>query len=377
MIHASLNLRSWFFITILIIGLTAGVMPVAADSVSYIQVSSAPSNALACLDQYSCQRTPVTFSTTADSFNSISIYQDGYLTATQTVYASDSGTTMSISMALNPNPPLAGSLDLDSRPTNADVWLDGRYYGTTPQIIGGLAGGDHTLTLKQVGYLDYTEPFTIVAGQTTTLSEAMTPYSKAPIYGDLRVQSSPLGAAVYLNNNYQGTTIGSTPLSITELTPGSYSVRVTLANYQDFSETVTVMAGGLYTIQANLVQVTPGPTPNINGQLTVRSGPSGANIYIDRAYRGITPLTLVDIPQGVHAITLRLNGYQDWTSSISVPAGTSTDVSGTLLPNPAATPTIYGTQGAPLQTQSPVSMFSIISAIAICGAAFIVYRKRE
>jgi hypothetical protein len=141
-----------------------------------------------------------------------------------------------------------------------------------------------------------------------------------------------------------------------------------------------VTAGGVYDIRANLVPVTPGPTPNTNGQITVRSSPSGANIYLDNAYRGITPLTLVEIPQGSHTITLKLNGYQDWQSSVNVAARSSTDVSGTLAVTTTTQPippTTEVTQPAPLQTRSPISVISIISAIGICGAAAIVYRKKE
>ena len=100
-----------------------------------------------------------------------------------------------------------------------------------------------------------------------------------------------------------GTTISSSALYVTQLAPGSYPVRITLANYQPYTVTAVVTAGGVYDIRANLVPVTPGPTPNTNGQITVRSNPSGANIYLDNAYRGLTPLTLVDIPQGSHTIT--------------------------------------------------------------------------
>ena len=74
-----------------------------------------------------------------------------------------------------------------------------------------------------------------------------------------------------------------------------------------------------------------------------------------------------------------MNGYQDWQSSVNVAAGSSTDVSGTLaattIPQPTSTTSV--TQPAPIQTRSPISVISIISAIGICGAAVIVYRKKE
>jgi hypothetical protein len=367
-----MNTRSWFLIAIFIIGIAASIPPAAAaDNVSYIQVSSNPSGAVACFDHWNCLNTPITFATDPNSYHSISVYKDGYQMSTQTVYANNSGVTISVMVNLISNPPQTGSLNLDSSPSGADIWLDQRYYGTTPQIIGGLSEGSHSLMLRNAGYYDFTEQFSITAGMTTTRSPAMSPYTQSSGFGDLRIQSSPVGAAVYVNNNYAGTTISSTALYVTQLKPGSYSVRVTLAGYQIYSQTAGITAGKVTTVQANMVPVSPGPTPYTNGQITVRSNPSGANIYLDNAYRGLTPLTLVDIPQGSHAIILKLNGYQDWQSSVNVVAGSSTDVSGTLASSPQPTPTTL----PPQATQAPVSPVSILVAIGICSAAAILSRK--
>ena len=375
-----LNTRLLFLTTILLIGIIASIGPAAADNVSYIQVSTVPSGAQACLDHYTCYETPATFTTTPNSYHSITIYMDGYQTFTQqSVYAGDPNVTTNILVTLASNPSQTGILDLNSNPTNADIWLDNLYYGTTPQIIGGLSAGTHTLLLREAGYYDYTESFMIVAGQTSTKYPGLTPYTKSSGYGDIQIQSYPVGAAVYVNNNYMGTTISSAALYVTQLSPGSYPVRITLANYQPYTVTAVVTAGGLYDIRANMVPETPGPTPDTTGLITVRSSPSGAYIYLDNGYRGLTPLTLVDISNGGHTILLRMNGYQDWQSSVNVAAGSSTDVSGTLAATtaPLQTPTTEVTQPAPLQTRSPISVISILSAIGICSAGVILFRKKE
>lgn len=371
MVHTSMKTRSWFLITILVIVIAASTPPAAAaDTVSYIQVSSNPSGAVACFDHWNCQNTPITFATDPNSYHSVSVYKDGYQMTTQTVYANNTGVTTSVMINLIPNPPLTGRLNLDSTPTGADIWINQRYYGTTPQIIAGLSEGSHSLVMRYAGYYDYTGQFPITAGQTTTRTLAMSLYTPTSGFGDLRIQSNPAGSAVYVDNNYAGTTISSSALYVTQLKPGSYTVRVTLAGYQINSQTAVVTAGKVTHVQANMVPVSPGPTPNINGQITVRSSPSGANIYLDNSYRGLTPLTLVDIPGGSHAIILKLNDYEDWQSSVNVLAGSSTDVSGTLSASPQPTPTTV-----PQATQSPISLVSIISAIGICSAAAILHRK--
>jgi hypothetical protein len=370
--------RSWLFTLILLIGITVCIAPVAAEN-AWLEITSNPSGAWACLDHWDCHYTPITIPTEASSYHSLTISKDGYQTITQTVYANSLGTTTPVVILLVQEPNQTGSLDIDSIPTDSDIWIDERYYGTTPQVVGGLYAGSHSLTLKKAGYYDYLEPFTIVAGQISSKSPRLTAYTSSSGYGDLRIRSNPAGAAVFVNNNYKGTTISSTALYVTQLTPGSYTVRVTLANYQTYTETAVVTAGSVNEIYANMASVVPGPTPNTNGQITVRSSPSGANIYVDNAYMGLTPLTLVNIPAGDHTIILKMNGYQNWQSSVKVPSGVSTDVSGTLASIPTAVPTNSVTQLAPLPTQAPVGLVSIFGALGICGACSLLFRinKKE
>jgi hypothetical protein len=203
----------------------------------------------------------------------------------------------------------------------------------------------------------------------------MTPYTQSSGYGDLQIQSDPSGAAVFVNDNYEGTTSSSSALYVTQLKPGSYTVRLTMPDYQAYTETAAVRDGIIYDIHAIMVPVTPGPTPDTTGQINVGSTPTGASIYLDTTYRGITPLTLANIPQGSHSITLKINGYQDWTSSVNVVAGSYTQVSGVLNPGQPPSPTVPAPQPTPQPTKSPISLATIISAIGISGAVMLA-RKR-
>jgi hypothetical protein len=367
-----MNTRIGFLAAIFIIAIVACIVPVAAGD-SYLEITSDPSSSWACLDHWNCHDTPVTFSTDPNSYHSLSVYEDGYQLSTLTVYASGPNVTTPVRVVLVANSLLTGILDIDSSPTNADVWVDERYYGETRQIVGGLAAGTHALRLKKAGYYDYLEQFTVAPAQTTIRVPEMTPYAQSENYGDIQVRSAPVGAAVFVNGNYEGTTISTSPLYVTELVPGTYSIRVTLADFAPYTETAVVKAGLVYDVHATLFPVATGPTPGTTGPITIRSVPAGANIYLDNAYRGITPLTLVEIPQGSHAVILKLNGYQDWTSAVNVIAGSGTDVTGTLVEGP-----VVGQATLPPQpTKSPVGMLTIISAIGICGAAIILVGKKE
>jgi hypothetical protein len=356
------------FTGILLIGLLAVITPAAAQQ-AWFDVSSNPSGAWACLDGWNCADTPITFAVAPSSYHSITVYKDGYQMWSDYAGTGSDGTTTMVTANLVTSPASVGWLDIKS--FGADIYIDGNYRGNGDQVTP-LSPGTHTLLLQKAGYYDHTEPITITAGQTTTRSPGMTPYTQSSGYGDLQIQSDPAGAAVFVNNNYEGTTSSSSALYVTQLTPGSYPVRLTLPDYQPYTETAVVRLGIVNDIHANMVPLTPGPAPDTTGQINVGSSPTGVNTYLDNAYRGITPLTLMNVPQGSHTIILKVSGYQDWTSTVNVVAGSYTQVSGTLSAGQQPNPPVP----APQPTKSPVALVTIVSAIGICCGALLL-RKKE
>lgn len=367
MARTIMNPRSLVLTAILLIGLTACILPAAADT-AYFDINSQPNGVWVCLDGWNCHDAPITFATDPNSYHTLSGYMDGYQFSSRTVYANGPGVTTGIMVALDRETPQTGTLDLDSSPTGADVWIDNRYYGETPLIIGDISTGTHALTFRKAGFEDMKTDVVITAGQVYRTNQGLVEYAPNPGVGYLQVDSNPGGAAIFLNNNYQG----STPTSggafdINQLTPGTYTLRLTLPDYQSSTQTVTIQNGIINDIHATLSPSAPGPQPDTTGQITVRSNPSGASVFVDSAYRGITPISIPDVAQGSHAIVLKMNGYQDWQSSVNVAAGSGTDVSGVLTPGTQLNPTAPG----PQPTKSPVGVLVIFSAVGICGAAIL------
>ncbi len=56
--------------------------------------------------------------------------------------------------------------------------------------------------------------------------------------------------------------------------------------------------------------------------LSVTSSPPSAAVFIDNVIRGVTPLTLSDTVIGNHVITIRMEGYEDYTKNIVVESST-------------------------------------------------------
>lgn len=69
-----------------------------------------------------------------------------------------------------------------------------------------------------------------------------------------------------------------------------------------------------------------------SGDATIRSSPSGAQVYVDGTYRGVTPLSLKAVPSGQHILRLVLAGYADFNGALTVSSGKASESTTTLVP---------------------------------------------
>ena len=206
-----------------------------------IYVSSSPSGASAILDNgYDQVITPGTFYSVSTGSHTVQVMMSGYQQYSTSVSVS-AGATSNVYATLTPNQQV-GSISVSSVPKSASVYIDNIFEGMTNVVVGNLAAGSHTVTLKLAGYQTWTNTVTVNNQQTTYITATLTPIS-SPSTGDLQVSSSPSGAAIYLNGNYQGTTLSSGPFSITGLNPGTYTTVLKKTGYQDYTTSTTIVAG--------------------------------------------------------------------------------------------------------------------------------------
>ncbi|HQC13449.1 MAG TPA: PEGA domain-containing protein, partial [Methanoregulaceae archaeon] len=59
----------------------------------------------------------------------------------------------------------SGSVFIYSIPSNADVYLDSEFMGTTPLTLTNIEPGYHTLMVSKTGYRDYNKEFLIRDGE--------------------------------------------------------------------------------------------------------------------------------------------------------------------------------------------------------------------
>ena len=336
------------------ITITATLTP--SQQVGNIQVVSSPSGATVTLDRSQSATTPYTYTNVPVGSHEISVYLSGY----QTFYTNvnvNRGQTAYINAILTPTV-TSGSLQVTSNPSGAAVYVDQIYRGVTSTVVGNLAPGSHSVRLTKAGYQDWTGSVSIAAGATTYLSPTLTP-DQQPQYATVSITSNPPGANVYGDGVYVGQTRASSPLVFTQVTPGVHTILLSKAGYQDYTATRTIVAGQNYDIDVTL---TPIPNPT-TGAISVTSSPSGAEVYLNNAFRGLTPITLDSLSPGSYTVLLKLSGYSDWSSTAQVVAGQTAQLTATLTPTPTPTPTPTGLL--------PVTI------LAAVGILFLAMRRRK
>jgi formylglycine-generating enzyme required for sulfatase activity len=68
---------------------------------------------------------------------------------------------------------IVGNLNVNYQPTNAEVWIDGRKAGTSPDVFRNITVGSHNVELRAAGYASKQERVTVVEGKTAMLSGAL------------------------------------------------------------------------------------------------------------------------------------------------------------------------------------------------------------
>ncbi|MCX6693077.1 MAG: PEGA domain-containing protein, partial [Methanomicrobiales archaeon] len=80
-----------------------------------------------------------------------------------------------ITIRMTKIPATTGDIAILTIPRNADVVLDGTWYGKTPLMVKAITKGSHTLSLKLGGYVPYQGTVTVTAGKTTYISKVLMP----------------------------------------------------------------------------------------------------------------------------------------------------------------------------------------------------------
>ena len=146
---------------------------------SSLQILSSPYGASVYLNNKYRGRTPRTgyldISSLQPGTYDLLIQYDNYLPYTSTVYV-ERGQVRTINVVLNQGTqqgPSTGSMQIQSEPADAQVFLNNQFMGITPVYLSDLAPGDYTLTLQKDGYASYISVVQVIEGQTLPITAVL------------------------------------------------------------------------------------------------------------------------------------------------------------------------------------------------------------
>jgi hypothetical protein len=148
------------------------------------------------------------------------------------------------------------------------------------------------------------------------------------VSGRVLVRSNPPGAQVLVN----GEPHGSTPVAIRGLALGTHTIAVSAPGYPAWQQRVTLTAAEpSRSFDLSLGDsAAAAPAPAADGALMIDSRPAGAQVWMDGALVGTTPLLVSGVGAGAHAVRIELQGYRSWSTSVQVNRGERTRVAASL-----------------------------------------------
>ncbi len=182
--------------------------------------------------------------------------------------------------------------------------------------------------------------------------------NRGPKQGELRVDSQPV-AAIFLNNK----NIGRTPYK-EKIDAGEYTIKLVpeSSTVQLTSWEGRIVVGGnlLTYVNANLNESELGSAVDViwlekitskNSELSVTTNPDGATVLVDDQTKGVTPLSVADIPAGDHTMSITSTGFLSRTLKIKTTPGyrlianlkLALSAGGSVSPGASPTPDLSGT----------------------------------
>lgn len=342
-----------------------GMIPVMAvltpvATTGSLMVSSSPSGAMITVDNGNAQMAPWTYYNMATGTHLVSLLMMGYEPFVRTIEVHPGETAQVVAnMTIRTG---SGTLEISSDPGGAMAYVDGVYAGTTNLVVGNIPPGRHEVKVSRAGFDDYLE-WVLVQNQVITPVHASMKSASGVSGGFVVVTTEPPGASVFLDDEYRGLTETGRPLEISNVSPGSHRIYLTIRNYEDFEAMMMVTAGAITPVT---VQMDPSPMPQACGLVMVGSDPAGADIIVDGQLKGTTPATVDAVCTGKHTYSIMLDGYQEYNSSFEV-------IPGQVLQINTALTSYTKTDGSTSNGASWPSPVVIILALSIVG--YYCYRK--
>jgi hypothetical protein len=145
------------------------------------------------------------------------------------------------------------------------VWIDGQYIGYLSELKGSkkllLLPGEHEITVRQGGYLDFVQKVTVRAGEKQSIAVKMEKDTRVElprITAEIKLDVKPNRAAVFVDNVFVGHVAEFEGMGKALLVaPGKHAIKMSLPGYQNFETDIDLVANQKSTIKTEMVKGGP------------------------------------------------------------------------------------------------------------------------
>jgi len=208
-------------------------------------------------------------------------------------------------------------LDLSSTPPDAEISIDHKKMGSTPQALTNIVPGLHLLHIEKPGFRPIIEPVTVKKGMTLVRA-----FTLEPVTGLALVTSKPEGAEISYNN----ASLGQTPMLLTTLNPGTHRLTLSLPGFQNKNVDLVIEDRTPIKLEVDLMSA--------SGTLNIETDPADAEVFINGISRGKTPTLIERIPEGSVNIEIKAEGYEPHARQVSLAAGEVQKINLAMKPLP-------------------------------------------
>lgn len=294
---------------------SADMAPVAEARLATLKVDTAPAGVAIYVDDEMRGRSPIEVSLPLGK-HLVRMRQDGYMDWVDVVQLNEEK-GYPLQVELKPVK-VQADLNVTTIPQGADVSVDGKLEGKSP-IVVKLPSGRRSVRISLDGYQEWTDVVLLEDGKETPLEVTLKEMVREP---ELIVSSNPQGAEVSVD----GALKGMTPLRV-KVVPGRHTVRLVLADHQDWEGRVQMEQGKEQLLNVDLKQLSK------DALLSVSSEPPQARVFVNGIARGETPLQL-KLPPGKHNVRVTLAKFRNWESQVLLKVAEEYPLSVRLVPEP-------------------------------------------
>jgi PEGA domain len=136
-----------------------------------VLIRTMPADAAVTINGEPRGKTPLALRDLALGSYTIHVARDGYIAVDRRVRLTARRPSESLEISLKPAAP--GRLLVESRPSNARVFVNDRLVGSTPLAMPGLPAGPATVRIEMDGYQTWTTTAQVIAGEQTRVAASM------------------------------------------------------------------------------------------------------------------------------------------------------------------------------------------------------------